>query len=107
MATQKQRLPPSYHISARRWFDRINGNTYHSVSIYRNGDQVARVPFEYGYGDQYADTAQRLMAALPALASVPPTHYSNGGSEPLRLWAERARFLYSVDCVDVNRRKDL
>jgi len=24
-------------ISARRWFDKVNGNTYHSVDVYANG----------------------------------------------------------------------
>ena len=44
--------------NAVRWFDRTNGNTYHSVRITRCSDgKVIVCPFEYGYGDQYKATA--------------------------------------------------
>lgn len=37
-----------------KWFDRINGNTYHSVRIVRHRDgAVICAPFQYGYGSQY------------------------------------------------------
>ena len=46
---------------AVRWFDKINGNTYHSVRITRVSDGKTivghRGPYEYGYGDQYRYTA--------------------------------------------------
>lgn len=48
-------------ISARRWFDRINGNTYHSVDVYANGKFVGRNPFEYGYGEGYLQTAHKIL----------------------------------------------
>jgi hypothetical protein len=45
-------------IIGRRWFDRVNGNTYHSVELYgEDGKRLAYVPFRYGYGDQYRQTA--------------------------------------------------
>jgi len=41
-----------------KWFDKVNGNTYHSVRITRidTGEQIA-CEFQYGYGDQYRHTA--------------------------------------------------
>ena len=44
-------------IIGRRWFDRGPGNTYHSAELWKDGELVARVPFIYGYGDQYRETA--------------------------------------------------
>jgi len=50
-------------VTGRRWFSRTYGNTYHSVTVTMpNGDTLA-CPYEYGYGDQYQDTAMRLIAA--------------------------------------------
>jgi hypothetical protein len=48
---------------AKRWFDRVNGNTYHSVRVVRVADGAVIVgAFQYGYGDQYRQTALEIMA---------------------------------------------
>ncbi len=45
-----------------KWFDKVNGNTYHSVRITRCSDaQTIVVPFQYGYGDHYRQTALEAM----------------------------------------------
>lgn len=47
---------------AVRWFDKVNGNTYHSVKITRCRDGAVIVcPFQYGYGTQYEATALQEM----------------------------------------------
>lgn len=47
---------------AARWFDRANGNTYHSVRVVRHEDGATIVcPFQYGYGDCYRQTALESM----------------------------------------------
>lgn len=51
----------SITISGRRWFDKINGNTYHSVDVYVNGKHVGSKPFEYGYDEAYLQTAHRIL----------------------------------------------
>lgn len=51
-----------YVVEARRWFDRVNGNTYHSTRITRCEDGATlSTPFEYGYGDAYRHTALTAM----------------------------------------------
>lgn len=41
-----------------KWWDKVNGNTYHSCKIFRHKDgAVAHCPFIYGYGEQYKHTA--------------------------------------------------
>lgn len=47
----------TYYIEARKWFDKVNGNTYHSVLIKENGKTIAVNNFEYGYGSQWEYTA--------------------------------------------------
>ena len=47
---------------AVRWFDKVNGNTYHSVQIERVRDgKVIYCQFQYGYGEQYRYTAYQEM----------------------------------------------
>ena len=51
-----------FTVIAKRWFDRINGNTYHSVRCIRHRDgAVIVVGFTYGYGDSYQQTAIEAM----------------------------------------------
>lgn len=48
-------------IIGRRWFDRVNGNTYHSSELLVNGILVFREPYQYGYDSQYEYTALRWL----------------------------------------------
>jgi len=48
-------------VVGKRWFDRINGNTYHSVEVYVDGDLVGYIPLEYGYDSAYEQTALNLL----------------------------------------------
>ena len=49
--------------NAVRWFDRINGNTYHSVRVTRCSDEkVITHNMTYGYGEHYRQTALEIMA---------------------------------------------
>lgn len=55
--------PIKFTAHAVLWFDRIWGNTYHSVRIVRTRDGAElRRPMEYGYGDAYRTTALEAMA---------------------------------------------
>lgn len=49
--------------NAVRWFDKVNGNTYHSVKIIRVSDnaELKSLPIIYGYGRQYEQSALSLM----------------------------------------------
>lgn len=51
-----------YVANAVRWFDRVNGNTYHSVNI-TNVDTGEKIyaPFQYGYGEHYKQSALKIM----------------------------------------------
>jgi len=86
------------HVAGKRWFHRGPGNTYHSVQIFRNGEQLAYAPMAYGYGDGYLQTAFDLLQKL----NVIPADVDYGGTRQLR---EDFGISYSV--ADVSRKKDL
>jgi hypothetical protein len=51
-----------YICDAVKWFDKANGNTYHSCRITRCKDgAVCVAPFQYGYGDHYRQSAVESM----------------------------------------------
>lgn len=90
-------------IIGKRWFERVNGNTYHSVAVYVNGDMVEYMPFDYGYGDGYMQTATDILVNHYALPLERLTH---GGIESL--WHLKEKGYKIIDSVtDVERKKDL
>ena len=52
-------------VQARKWFDRVNGNTYHAVKIsIENGGEAETLKTNglvYGYGDHWQQTACELL----------------------------------------------
>ena len=51
-----------YIVNAVKWWDKVNGNTYHSVRVTRCEDGKQLVgPMQYGYGDHYRQTALEIM----------------------------------------------
>lgn len=49
-------------IKGLRWFDKINGNTYHSTEVYVGGKLIGKEPFSYGYGEQFYQTGIDILA---------------------------------------------
>ena len=51
-----------YVIHAKKWRDKTNGNTYHSVIILNTQNHLMiAAPFQYGYGDQFLQSASDVM----------------------------------------------
>ena len=51
-----------YVIHAKKWRDKINGNTYHSAQILNTENNLMIAsPFTYGYGEQYIHSASEGM----------------------------------------------
>jgi hypothetical protein len=48
-------------VVGRRWFDRVNGNTYHTAEVFVNDKFVAKSRMTYGYDEQYVQTAKELL----------------------------------------------
>lgn len=47
---------PTIEAFARGWFDSVNGNSYHSVTLIIAG-YIVYIPMTYGYGEQWKTTA--------------------------------------------------
>ena len=76
--------------TARRWFDRANGNTYHSVMITRaRASKTIYCPMTYGYDDCYRQTALEAMAKAKFL---PVAYRDNNGS-----WAYERENNYPIE----------
>jgi hypothetical protein len=95
----------SLHIEGRRWFQSTYGNTYHTVRIFQDGALVASLPYQYGYGEQFLQTAWDWLGTNghPELAERNTNgSYKHYGTQYLR---EVLHGTYSV--IDVSRKKDL
>jgi hypothetical protein len=86
------------HIVAKRWFQRTYGNTYHSVRISKDGRELVYLPFQYGYGEQWLQTAFEWLRAHGHI----PADSEYGGTRQLR-----EDFGGSYEVHDVTRKRDL
>lgn len=87
-------------ISAKRWFDKTYGNTYHSCIVLVNGEQIGKCPFTYGYGDHYLQTAEDILWKVYKRPAGYSEHYH---ITYLRDFGIKVNYFVS----DVQRRKDL
>ena len=46
-----------FKVQVCKWFDSVNGNTYHNVVIVLPDGKVLTSGFKYGYGTAYKETA--------------------------------------------------
>lgn len=94
-------VPESILIQGRRWFDSINGNTYHSVSVEVDGEVIGVEPFAYGYDDQYQQTALEILIDKGIL---PKLTYENGIPYGLRRTCETLEINLDTTVRDVRKR---
>ena len=92
-------------VIGRRWFQKTYGNTYHTASIVVDGKLMHRTEKEYGYGDQYVQTAERWLVENKLIP--PPEKYSNGSIQPLWQHLDNLGITFHREVVDVTREKDL
>lgn len=83
-------------VIGRRWFERVNGNTYHSCTVLINGEEVGSIDFTYGYGNQWEYTGLELLKKARKLPE-------DIGS----LWHVKKLCNLVTTCSDVQRKKDL
>ena len=81
-------------IYGRRWFQKSYGNTYHTVTVIVNGEEM-KSGITYGYGNHYLQTAADLLRS--AGYDIP----ENNGE------AYAMMTKYEHEAADVKRKKDL
>ena len=91
-------------IIGKRWFDKVNGNTYHTSQVMINGVTVHRTPYAYGYGDQYMQSASEW---LEANGHITPEHYPSGASQQLWQYCNEHNIHLECSYVDLPRKRDL
>jgi hypothetical protein len=91
----------SYHIEGRRWFKE---NTYHSVRIFKDSECIAYLPWQYGYGDFYIETALQW---LEQNNEIPLRERHSNGSQPGGTLFVRETLKSTYSVIDVQRKKDL
>ena len=70
MSTEEQpKIERSVYIHGKGWFDKVNGNSYFSARVYVDGEEVARLPFQYGYSDQYKQEGRKALKELGYLST--------------------------------------
>lgn len=102
---RRKRKPKNITIFARRWFDKINGNTYFSAEIYVDGTMVHKIDYEYGYGEQYKFEAFQWLNNENYVQLEQNEH--NHSFEPPWQYCGRKKIQLIATHADVARKKDL
>ena len=89
-----------FTMVGRRWFDKVNGNTYHSVEVYVNNKFIAKEGFAYGYEDHYRQTGFDLLKDHGFFMDF-DTYYD------MELDKREHIECYLFSVTDVSRKKDL
>lgn len=94
----------SITLIGRKWFDKVNGNTYHSARAFIDGELVAVAPFQYGYGDQWLWS---IADELEKNGFMPERkHYNNGGAESYwQYFRDGRRIPIVLDCSNVTKKE--
>lgn len=64
-----KKTPKQITIIGRRWFDKVNGNTYHSARIFIDNALVHTIGMTYGYG---TNSSKTLFYGLKKMATLTP-----------------------------------
>ena len=91
-------------VIGRRWFDKINGNTYFSADILVNNTLVHSIHYQYGYDDFYMQAAGEWLAKY---GYTSPEKYTFGGIQPLWSYCRDKGISLFNTVTDVMRKKDL
>ncbi len=92
-------------LLGRRWFEKTNGNTYHSGIAYIDGKEVVKIDFRYGYGNQWEWELSNEMDKAGLLPGM--ERFSNGSHESIHRYCERMGHALVYNVTDVNRKKEL
>ena len=87
-------------LLGRKWFERTNGNTYFSAIALHNGEEIARIDFEYGYGEQWLSEITKLCVV---------DQLTRGDCQPWQYidQLEAKGIAVFKSCEQVTRKKDL
>lgn len=82
----------SITVIGKLWFDKVNGNSYHTAKVLINGEHYCNIPFQYGYGDQYEQSALEQLTKDGYFKDM--EKYQNGTSECFWRYCDRKGIKY-------------
>ena len=98
----RHKKPRVFHVSGRKWFDKVNGNTYHGVTVYADGEMVFTQGLTYGYGEHYIWTARTGLRDLGWLPGIEEREKAPG--EHLWQYCMRKGINLVCECHNVKKR---
>lgn len=87
----------SIMVIGKRWFDKVNGNTYCAARVYINGKFSFAVPWQYGYENYYEQAARE---ELHKRGIVPQERHSWGGLGGFFEFIEKNKIAYETSVTD-------
>ena len=95
-------------IVGRRWFDRVNGNTYHSVYVCNDDNSlIGKCKFAYGYGEGYLQTAHQILQDAGIYPKTGERFASGADKDYHDFLLDRRENKFFITVSDVGRKKDL
>ena len=83
-------------IEVRRWFQKSYGNTFHSVMVCVN-NKILENGFQYGYSDQFFQTAWELRADMDPLTAAEMVMFFMHG--PVSGWLMTVKRICDIVCL--------
>lgn len=84
-------------ITAKEWFDKVNGNSYFSAHVVINwqlpGQTMFKIPFRYGYGDHYKEIAMQELLKRKLI----PGHDSDAFRQALWRYCDDNKIILRCD----------
>jgi len=99
----------SVTLTAKRWFQKTYGNTYHTVVLQYVKDGkpiVLRSGIHYGYGEQYNQTALDLFCAQENIEN-PSNQHGNKKYYYFSQFCRENNIVFFNNCYDVKRQREL
>ena len=56
-----EEITKKFYVLGGKWFDKINGNTYHVAKIMDEEGKVYYTNYQYGYGNSYYYSAKEFI----------------------------------------------
>lgn len=92
----------SITVIGKRWFDKVNGNTYCSARVYFDGIEVLRIPWTYGYGNYFEQVSKEQ---LDKAGLIKLKKYDNGCSESFWEYCNKNKINYLSEVSDGLKRE--
>jgi len=98
-------------IDGRKWFDKVNGNTYHGVTVtikHKTGDDIIlNSGMVYGYGEQYIQTAIELIQKAGYCLGLPEAYKGQSEYCKIQDFMRNNRNKFYITCKDNCKKRDL